>query len=211
MATVAISCSLGRLMMSTQFSVYIAASVDGFIARKNGKLDWLNDAASGEKNKQDTAIKSNAEDYGYQKFITSVDCIVMGRNSFEKAASFSEWPYPFKKVFVLSKTLKTVPAEFEDKVTLTSQSVEELAIELQNCGYKHVYVDGGKTIQSFIRTEFIDQIILTQIPLLLGNGIPLFADVVKDVKLKLVSSKSYSNGFVQSRYQVLRYSAKYFD
>jgi len=184
-----------------KFSAFIATSFDGFIARLNGKLDWLNEAAGEDK----------SEDYGYQQFVASVDCIVLGRNSFEKVAAFSQWPYEKTPVIVLSRHLKSIPPALEDKASLFSGEVELLAVELQSRGFKRVYVDGGATIQSFIRAELLDDITVTQIPVLLGKGIPLFAEVAKDVKLKLLRSQAYASGFVQSSYQILRYAAKYFD
>jgi dihydrofolate reductase len=187
--------------MDIKFTVFIAASLDGFIARTNDKLDWLD--AAGDKDSK--------EDYGYQQYMSSVDCIVMGRRTFEKVALFSQWPYEHKRVIVLSKSLKKIPNDFEDKVSLFSNNVELLGIELQSYGFKKIYVDGGKTIQSFIRAELIDEIILTQIPILLGKGISLFGEVTKDVRLKLLNSKSYSTGFVQSKYEIERYASKYFD
>lgn len=187
--------------MDIKFSVFIAISLDGFIARSNDQLDWLD--AAGEKNSK--------EDYGYHQFLSSIDCIVMGRRTFEKVASFPEWPYTNKRVIILTKTLKKVPKDFDDKVSLFNGNIELLAIELQSYGFKNIYVDGGITIQSFIRAELLNEITLTQIPIILGKGLPLFAEVSKDVKLKLISSQSYATGFVQSKYRVERYSAKYFD
>lgn len=187
--------------MDIKFSAYIAASVDGYIARLNGKLDWLNDAAG----------QNSSEDYGYQEYLAAIDCIVMGRRSFEKTASFAKWPYQGKQVIVLSKSLKSVPPDLEGKATLFNGQIELLLVELQNYKIRQVYVDGGLTIQSFVRAEMLDEITITQIPVLLGKGLPLFGEVFKDVKLKLIHSKSYDNGFVQSKYQIKRYAAKYFD
>jgi len=187
--------------MDINFSVFIATSLDGFIARVNDKLDWLDEA--GDKNSK--------EDYGYQKFIGGVDCMVMGRRTFEKVASFPEWPYQGRRVIVLSKSMKSLPEVFEDKVTLYSNHVEMLTVELQNSGVRQVYVDGGITIQSFIKAGLLNELTVTQIPVLLGKGIPLFGEVAKDVKLTLLESRSYPTGFVQSKYRVERYNDKYFD
>ncbi len=187
--------------MNINFSVFIATSVDGYIARTNGKLDWLNNAAG----------KNTQEDYGYHQYLSKIDCIVMGRATFEKAASFPEWPYIGKRVIILSRTLNRVPEDLEDKVTLFSGEIELLAIELQNFGVRNVYVDGGMTIQSFIRAELIDEITITQIPVLIGKGLSLFGETLKDVRLSLLGSRSFKNGFVQSHYRIERYAAKYFD
>ncbi|WP_444995455.1 dihydrofolate reductase family protein [Aliikangiella sp. IMCC44359] len=180
--------------MDITFSVFIASSLDGYIARPNGKLDWL----------EKSAIKGDTEDYGYQTFLRSVDCIVLGRNSFEKVASFSEWPYAGKRVVVLSKTLKEPPADFIDKIDVFGGSVELLAVELQHYRMSKVYVDGGLTIQSFLKFDLIDEITITQVPILIGRGIPLFGDLRDDIELELVSSHNFPSGFVQSQYRVKR-------
>lgn len=187
--------------MDIIFSAFIAVSLDGYTARPNGKLDWLDNAAE----------KNSKEDYGYQQYIDSIDCIVLGRKTFEKAVSFPTWPYERKRVIVLSQSLKKIPVEYEDKALLFNGDVQQLAVELQSYRFKHIYVDGGTTIQSFTRAELLDDIVLTQVPVLLGKGIPLFGEVAKDVKLKLIKSQSYSSGFVQSKYKIERYSSRYFD
>ena len=177
--------------MNIGLSVFIATSLDGYIARLNGKLDWL------EINKD----QSKDEDFGYQNFISSVDCIVMGRNTFEKVVSFPEWPYANKRVIVLSRSLKQIPDQFCELAELYSGKVELLTVELQNQGIRHVYVDGGLTIQSFIRQGLLTDMILTQLPILLGKGIPLFGNTDGDIKLKLDHVKSFDSGFVQSKYR----------
>jgi len=179
--------------MNIRLSVFIATSLDGYIARLNGKLDWL------EMNKE----QRKDEDFGYQNFISSVDCIVMGRNTFEKVVSFPEWPYPNKRVIVLSRRWKKVPDQFAELAELYSGKVELLTVELQSQGVRHVYVDGGLAIQSFIQQGLLTDIIITQLPILLGNGIPLFGNTNQDIKLELDHVKSFDSGFVQSRYNFL--------
>lgn len=187
--------------MDITFSVFIATSLDGYIARLNGKLDWLN-----------SAVPANSkEDYGYHQYMAKIDCIVIGRRSFEKVVSFPQWPYQGKRVIVLSKTLTQVPDDFEDKVTLFNSSIEQLVVELQNIKVRHVYVDGGLTIQSFIRAGLLNELTITHVPVLIGKGLPLFADVAKDVKLKLLHSRHFNSGFVQSHYLVERSPPRYFD
>ena len=180
--------------MNITFSVFIAMSLDGYIARPNGKLDWLENAATNEEN----------EDYGYHQFMSTVDCMVMGRKTFEKATSFSDWPYKGKQVIVLSKSLKAPPADFEDKIDVFSGQIELLAVELQHHGVRKVYVDGGLTIQSFLRAGLIDEITVTQVPVLIGRGVPLFGDLQEDTQLRLINSRAYPSGFVQSQYRVQR-------
>ncbi|TQV87694.1 dihydrofolate reductase family protein [Aliikangiella coralliicola] len=187
--------------MDIKFTSFIATSLDGYIARLNGKLDWLNDAAD----------KNSTEDYGYQNYIAAIDCIVLGRSSFEKTASFAEWPYQKKRVIVLSRTLKEPPEDFADKVAVFNGSIELLAVELQNQGIQRVYVDGGLTIQSFFKADLMDEITITQIPVLIGRGLPLFGEHSEDIKLTLLQSNSFPSGFVQSKYRVERQSSRYFD
>jgi len=178
-------------------SVFIATSLDGFIARKNGDIDWL--MAAG--NPDDT------EDYGYKEFSDTVDCMVMGRNSMEIVTSFiatgaAEWPYEGKRVVVLSNTLKQAPAQLADKVELYSGSLTELVQRLEHEGCKRLYIDGGKTIQSFLHEGLITDLTITKIPVLLGEGLPLFGNAGQDIKLKHVKTEAYPGGFVQSSYEI---------
>jgi len=175
-----------------KISAFIATSLDGYIARTNGDINWLMEADN----------SSGKEDYGYKKFSTTVDCMVMGRNSMEMVMSFPNWPYEDKRVIVLSKTLKTIPAQLQGKIELYSGSLKQLVTELKNDGSKRVYIDGGKTIQSFINEGLLTDITITKIPVLLGEGLPLFGKTRHDIKLKHIESKSYSSGFVQSSYEI---------
>lgn len=179
-------------MRDLTISVFIAVSLDGNIARLNGNLDWLENAAP----------ENDTEDYGYQKYISTVDCIVMGRKTFEKVASFSKWPYVGKRVIVVSRVLKEAPADFVDKVETYGGKIQMLPVELQYQGVRKVYLDGGLTIQSFLRCGLIDEMTITQIPVLIGRGISLFGELNKDIKLKLMRSQSFASGFVQSHYQL---------
>lgn len=187
--------------MNIVFSAYIATSLDGYIARLNGQLDWLDNVSE----------KDSKEDYGYFNFMASVDCIVMGRNTFEKVASFPEWPYEGKRVIVLSKMMKEAPEHLADKVDFFNGKIELLAVELQNFGVRKVYVDGGLTIQSFINSKLLDEIIVTSTPILIGRGIALFGERTQDIKLELVGSQSYSSGFVQSHYRFNYPKGRFFD
>ncbi len=173
-----------------RLSAFIATSVDGFIARHNGKLDWLEIASN----------KNSPDDFGYHDYIGSVDCVVMGRNSFEKAVSFPEWPYHNKRVIVLSRRWKYIPDQFAHLAEHYSGKVELLTVELQNQGARHVYVDGGVTIQSFIQQKLLTEMTLNQLPILLGAGVPLFGMTRGDQHLELISSRSFDSGVVQSKY-----------
>jgi len=173
-------------------SVFIATSIDGFIARKNGDIDWLSDGSQEE----------SGEDYGYQEFIDTVDVLVMGRNSYEKVLSFGEWPYTGKKVVVLSSRTLKAPAAIDSSIEFKSCSPSELVAELAAKGAEHLYIDGGRTIQGFLKEGLIQNIVITRIPVLLGEGISLFGPLDTDIKLKHVATKQYENGFVQSKYKV---------
>lgn len=175
-------------------SVFIATSLDGYIARRDGSIDWLT-AAGGETN--------DSEDFGYEAFFDTVDCMVMGRNSMEKVLTFPTWPYEGKRVIVLSNTLKEVPEAVFGKIELHAGSLRELVTKLEGEGCKRAYVDGGKTIQSFINERLLTDLTITRIPVLLGEGLPLFGKTPADVMLTHVETISYPNGFVKSTYEVV--------
>ena len=176
--------------MSPTVSVYIATSLDGFIARKNGEIDWLSGGESGE-------------DYGYAKFISDVDHVVMGRNTYEKVLTFGGWHYE-KKVLVLTSRDLTIPPELTDKVEALQLSPRELIHELGLRHSRHIYLDGGVTIQRFLRAGLVDEMTITTIPILIGEGLPLFGALDADLKLGLIQSQSFVNGFVQNKYKVHR-------
>ncbi len=144
--------------------VYIATSLDGFIADESGGLDWLNNIPNPENS-----------DYGWQEFNNRIDAILMGRGTFETVVAFGDWPYQ-KPVHVLSTSLTAVPERLAKKVKLHHGSPVSILTELENEGVKNLYVDGGRLIQSLLREDLVDEIILTRVPVLLGGGIPLFKD-----------------------------------
>jgi len=176
--------------MTVKISVYIAASFDGFIARKNGDLDWL------------PAGKEGDEDFGYTEFMSTVDHIVMGRNTFEKVLTFGAWTYD-KRVIVLTSRDLDIPPELADKVEALHLSPRELIHEMERRGAKGIYLDGGVTIQRFLQESLVDEMTITTIPILLGDGLPLFGKLEKDVRLELVKLQSFKNGFVQNKYKVV--------
>lgn len=178
--------------MDIKCSVFIGTSLDGFIARKNGEIDWL--TGDGQT--------TGSEDYGYQEFFASVDTLVMGRNTYELALTFPEWPYAGKKVVVLSSSSPPIPDKLAEDVTLMSGSPAELMPRLLEKGARHVYVDGGKTIQGFLNAGLIDELTITRLPILIGEGVPLFGPLPHDLKLEHLQTKVYENGFVQSKYRV---------
>jgi dihydrofolate reductase len=174
-------------------SVYIATSIDGFIARQGGSVDWL---PAGEDAQGD-------EDYGYQEFINSVDAIVMGRNTYELTSSFDPWPHAEKPVFVLSTRGVDVPEDIAGTVEPMAASPQEVVRRLEERGFRHLYVDGGATIQGFLREGLIQRLIITRIPILIGTGIPLFGPLPHDVRLRHAGTRQFPNGLVQSEYEVL--------
>lgn len=174
-------------------SVYIATSLDGFIARADGELDWLTGGDGGEP----------GEDYGYQEFMNSVDYLVMGRNTYEKVLTFGGWPYTGTPVVVMTSRPLNIPAELAGAVEGMSGSAEEVARRLEERGAQHVYVDGGRTIQGFLAAGLIQQLIVTRVPVLIGDGIPLFGPLPRDVRLRHVETRAFASGLVQSRYEVV--------
>lgn len=170
--------------------VFIATSLDGYIADKNGGLDWLHSVPNPEN-----------IDMGFTAMMDRVDALVMGRNTFEMVLSFGvEWPYS-KPVFVLSNTLKKVPEGYQDKVFLVSGDVSEVVAKLNQQGYQDLYIDGGVTIQRFLNQGLIDELVITSIPVLLGGGSPLFGELDAMQSFKLVSSQTYLDAIVQTTYQ----------
>jgi len=180
--------------MSVKVSVYIATSLDGFIARRDGALDWLDEA--------NTTVP-DGEDCGFSAFIDSVDVLIMGRKTYEKVLSFGlAWPYGRTPVVVLSHNPIAFPSNVPDTVTHSSEPARDLVERLYDAGIEHVYVDGGSTIQGFLSEGLIDEITLTVIPVILGDGIPLFGSVERDIKLTHIRTTTYDFGFVQTTYTV---------
>jgi len=171
-----------------KMSVFIGASVDGFIARPGGELDWL--------------PPGGGEEHGYEAFMESVDALVIGRKTYETVLSFDAWPYGKKPVFVLS-TRSLVPAPAGAVVEHLSGSPDEIASQLEARGVSHAYVDGGITIQRFLRAGLIQRIIITRVPVLIGDGIPLFGVTGRDIPLKHIATRHYPSGLVQTEYAVL--------
>lgn len=169
-------------------SVFIATSLDGFIARQDGSLDWL--PADG------------GEPHGYDEFIAEVDAIVIGRKTFETVLGFDAWPYGTKPVVVLSTRPSALRAPEGAVCDMMGGTPPEVAKRLSARGFEHLYVDGGVTIQGFLQAGLIQRLIITRIPVLLGRGIPLFGPLSHDVRLEHVRTQSYPSGMVQSEYLV---------
>ena len=168
--------------------VYIATSLDGYIAKKDGSIDWLLEIPNPEES-----------DFGFGEFINNIDAVVMGRNTFEIAITFDIWPYP-KPVFVLSSTLNSVPEKLISKVELIKGNPLSVVKELNSRNYYNLYIDGGKTIQAFLNHNLIDEMTITQIPILLGDGIPLFGSLIEEQKFKLKKFEVLINALVKNHY-----------
>lgn len=174
-------------------SVFIATSLDGFIARTDGSLDWLDDA-----NRRVPA----GEDCGYGAFIATVDTIVMGRETFGQALSFPSWPYRDMPVVVLSRQRLAIRAALAATVSAASDHPRRLVDRLGAAGARHLYVDGGQTIQGFLRAGLIDELTITVVPVLLGGGRPLFGTLTRSIDLELCASRKFDFGFLQYTYRV---------
>lgn len=181
--------------MTTRFAVFIATSLDGFIARPDARIDWLERAH---------ATITAGEDCGYAAFMRDVDAMVMGSGTFDTIKDFNPWPYGTVDVRVVSRSMTALPTGILPTVSLTTASPAELARTLRAEGRRKVYVDGGQMIQSFLREGLIDELTITTIPVLIGQGRRLFGDIADDIPLRLTSSQSWSFGFVQSTYEVIR-------
>lgn len=168
-------------------SVFVGTSVDGFIARANGDLDFL-PAGGGEP-------------HGYAEFMETVDALIIGRKTYETVLAFETWPYGEKPVFVLSSQ-PIAPAPVGAVVEHLSGEPTKIVSELDARGIKHVYVDGGITIQRFLRAGLIQRLIITRVPVLIGDGVPLFGSLPGDVRLEHVATRHYPSGLVQTEYRV---------
>ncbi|MGH8765244.1 MAG: dihydrofolate reductase family protein, partial [Burkholderiales bacterium] len=162
------------------------------ISRPDGSIDWLEDA---------NRRAPKGEDCGYGAFMAGIDALVMGRRTFEQALAFDPWPYG-KPVTVLSRGEVRIPAPLADKVAASVESPRALVDRLSRAGAKHLYVDGGLTIQSFLAAGLIDEITITVVPVLLGAGRTLFGPLAEDVRLDHLSTRAYEFGFVQNRYRI---------
>lgn len=183
-------------MRKIKASIYIAASIDGFIARKDGNLDWLDKASAGVP---------EGYDLGYQAFMSSVDILVMGRKSFEKVLSFGIWPYDGKRVVVLSRGQVEIPENLKDKrISVSNETPVKLLEKLEAGGCKHVYIDGGLTVQSFLEAGLVDEMTLTLAHVLIGTGIPLFGPLSSgDIELKLLGGEIFDFGMTQLKYRLV--------
>ena len=170
-------------------SVFVGTSLDGFIARANGEFDFL--------------PVDGGEPHGYNEFIASVDTIVMGRNTFETVLTLGPWPYGAKRVVVLSSRPVDLSAARGAVVEQMSGPPAQIVAQLAASGAQHLYIDGGITIQRFLREGLIQRLVITRVPVLIGEGIPLFGSLPHDIQLRHVATRQYPSGMVSSEYQVV--------
>ncbi|MFI7068310.1 dihydrofolate reductase family protein [Kribbella sp. NPDC050124] len=174
--------------MSFHAAVFIATSLDGYIARPDGSIDWL------------TTRGEHAGDTGYDEFMASVDTVVLGRNTYEKVLGFDFWPYEGKQVEVLSTTLDPDA----DERIIVHRTLEALIETLNDRGAKRVYTDGARVIQTFLRAGLLNELTITTAPVLLGTGIRLFGDLDTDIALTHNATRTLNAGFTQSDYTIHR-------
>jgi dihydrofolate reductase len=173
--------------------VFIGTSLDGYIADKDGGLDFLHSIPNPEQ-----------DDLGYLDFMNGIDALLMGRKTYETVLGFGgQWPY-HKPVFVLSNTLSFLPVDLPEKVELVNGSIRQVVGEINSMGFEQLYIDGGKLIQSFLKEDMIDEIIITQVPILLGGGTPLFGELPAHLTFNLVGTEVLLNAIVQSHYKRIR-------
>ena len=170
--------------------VYIATSLDGDISDKNDGLDWLDSIPNPDNN-----------DMGFGDLMIRIDAIVMGRKTFEVVCEFDgPWPYN-KPVFVLSNSLSSLPEGHEGKAELVSGSLADVLASLESRGHQDLYIDGGTTIQSFLKEDLIDEMIITVLPILLGGGSPLFGELSRPLRFEHLKTEVMLNAMVQSQYR----------
>ncbi len=170
-------------------SVFIGTSVDGFIARPNGDLDFL--------------PPGGGEPHGYDEFMASVDALVIGRKTFDTVLNFAAWPYGDKRVVVLSSRPVDLCAARGGVVEQMAGAPAEIVSRLAASGAHHLYVDGGITIQRFLRAGLVQRLIITRVPVLIGSRIPLFGALPRDIRLRHVATQHYPSGLVKTEYHVV--------
>ncbi|WP_346859370.1 dihydrofolate reductase family protein [uncultured Draconibacterium sp.] len=176
--------------MTSKNYVFIAKSIDGYIADKNGGIDWLHSVPN-----------PDGLDMGYNAFTEQIDALVMGRKTFDVVCGFEiPWPYT-KPVFVVSNSLKTLPEEYKGKVELVNGALSEIVDKIHTKGFIQLYIDGGTLIQSFLKEDLIDEMILTTIPILLGGGYPLFGELEAPLEFEHVKSEVFLNAVTQDTYR----------
>lgn len=176
--------------MKKKIILYIATSLDGFIARKNGSVDWL------------SPYEKSGEDYGYKEFYDKVGTLIMGNTTYQQTISFGNFPYNEKECFVFSKTTNKCQ---NGDISFVNGDVKKFIEELKPKDDKNIWLVGGaSTIDKFLKHDLIDEYIISIIPLLLGEGIHLFKEKNVEKSLKLLNTKSYDSGLIQIHYKRLK-------
>jgi dihydrofolate reductase len=174
-------------MPQPRVSVFLALSLDGYIAREDGSLDWL------------SVVQTDPpEDTGYEAFMASVDVLLVGRHTYETAVTIAPWPYQGKRVVVLTSR----PAEARHGETFVQGSLPAVVQQLGADGVHRIYLDGGATIRQGLQAGIVTDITLSWAPLLLGSGIPLFAPGLPETQWRLASSRAFPSGLLQTTYVV---------
>jgi dihydrofolate reductase len=171
-------------------SVFVGTSLDGFIARRSGSFDFL--------------PEGGGEPHGYTEFMATVDAVVMGRNTWDVVLGLGAWPFADKRVVVLSTRPVDLTPAAGHPVEQMAGTPAEIVAKLAASGAHHLYVDGGITVQRFLQAGLVDRITITRVPVLIGDGIPLFGALPRDVRLRHVATQQYKSGLVKSEYEVLR-------
>ena len=172
---------------SVNATVFVGTSVDGFIARSDGTYNFL--------------PPGGGEPHGYDEFMATVDAMVIGRKTYESVLALDKWPYGAKPVFVLSRH-SIAPAPVGAVVERVLPPPAHIVSRLSTRGIKHIYVDGGITVQGFLRAGLVRRLIITRVPVLIGTGIPLFGATAGDIVLKHIATRQYASGLVQSEYEI---------
>jgi dihydrofolate reductase len=196
--------TIGKIFLKTEIkmkcSICIATSADGFIATEDGEVEWLETAGNADVDMGDES------DMGMTDYLASVDCMIMGRKCMDKISSFNltpgQWPYGDIRIIVLSNTIKEAPENLRGRVEIYSGEIPALISRLESEGFQHAYVDGGTTITYFINLKLINELNITQAPVLLGTGIPLFGKMYKHIKLEQAQATAYPNDFITTNYKV---------
>lgn len=178
-----------------KLSVFCGISVDGFLARPDHTFDFLDTPGQGP--------------HGFEEFWSSVDAILIGRRTFNVARSFAgPWAYGKKPVFVLTHRQPDFSALKGAVVEAIAGDPRAVADQLEQRGFQHIYVDGGQTIQQFLAAGLIDRLIVTRVPVLIGDGVPLFAPIPRDIPLRHVATQTFKGGLVQTEYAIDRKQPK---
>ncbi|KZN45032.1 dihydrofolate reductase family protein [Pseudoalteromonas luteoviolacea] len=176
--------------MKTKNTVYLAQSLDGYIADQHGNIDWLSKIDNPEHS-----------DLGFGNFMADIDAIVMGKNTFEQVMRYGQWPYD-KPVFVLSQSLEKLPEQSKGKAYLVCASEQEVVSQLHQLGHYRLYIDGGKLVQSFLTKGLIDELIVLTVPVVLGQGLKWLPSEPLQGKISLLATSVLIGQLVQSHYQI---------